>query len=854
MTDYWSRPLPDVLAELAAGETGLCDAEAEARRARFGPNAISPGRGSGALRLMLRQYESPLVLILVFGAIVSMVVREWTDAGIILAIVLGSTFLGFIQEYRASQAVARLREQLALRASLLRDGKVVTRDARDIVPGDVVCLSAGDLVPADGRILSARDFLVSQAALTGETFPVEKSVAPVAADAPLSGRTNVAFLGTSVQSGTARLLVTRTGASTEFGQIAGHVSKAAEISDFERGIRSFGYLLTRVMLVIVIFVFTINLLLHRPMVESLLFSVALAVGLSPELLPAIVSITLAAGARRMAARGVIVRRLDAIENLGAVDVLCTDKTGTLTRGVVAFDGAVDASGAASDRVFALAAANARLETGIANPLDAAIIAAAAARDIAPPTGRKIDEIPYDFVRKRLTIVVEEGRAHLMVTKGAVDKVIACCTALAGADGPVPLDDDARARLDAFCGARGAEGVRVLGLATRRLDPKAHYSHADEAGMVFEGFLLFFDPLKDGIVDTVRQIEALGVAVKIITGDNRHVAAHVADAVGLDGARLITGADMHAMADDALRHHAERASVFAEVDPQQKERIIRALRQRGHAVAYLGDGVNDAPALHTADAGISVDQAVDVARETADIVLLKQDLDVLRQGIVDGRRTFANTLKYINIATSSNFGNMVSMAAATAFVPFLPLLAKQILLNNFLSDLPAVAISTDRVDEEALARPQRWDIHAIAAFMVVFGLVSSLFDFVIFVVLLQVFHAGEAEFQSTWFVLSVLTELAVILLLRTHLPAWKSRPSPFLLGMVVLITAVVVALPHIGPVARLFGFVPLPLPLFLSGVAVVTGYMAAVEVAKRFFFARLARRYHHRWHWMRRRQV
>ncbi len=855
MTDPWSSPLPDVLAALEARPEGLTPEEAERRRAQFGPNRLSASRRASVLRLLLRQYQSPLVLILVFGAVVSASVREWTDAGIIMAIVLGSTLMGFFQEYRASQAVAALRAKLALRTLARRAGEARTIAAEDLVPGDVVELSAGNLVPADGRVMAARDFLVSQAALTGETFPVEKSPEPVAADAALAGRTNMVFLGTSVQSGTATVLITRTGSATELGQIAGHVSREGADTEFQRGIRGFGYLLTQVMTGIVIFVFTVNLLLHRPVVESLLFSVALAVGLSPELLPAIVSITLAAGARGMARRGVIVRRLEAIENLGSVDVLCTDKTGTLTKGVVEFNAALDPAGAESLAVFGLAALNARLESGIANPLDAAIVAAAEAKGCPCPGGTKVDEIPYDFVRKRLTIVVEEDGRHLMVTKGAFDPVLDCCDALASPSGPVPLEEAGRARLQELFRARGEEGFRVLGIASRRLPPQPGYARADEAGMVFEGFLLFFDPLKEGIAETVREIEKLGIAVKILTGDNRHVAAHVAAAVGLDTRHLITGRQMNEMRDEALWHLAEQASLFVELDPQQKERIIRALQHRGHAVAYLGDGVNDAPALHVADAGVSVDHAVDVARETADIVLLKQDLDVLRQGVVDGRRTFANTLKYISIATSGNFGNMISMAFASVVVPFLPLLAKQILLNNFLSDIPAMAISTDNVDEEALAAPQRWNIRAIAVFMLVFGLVSTLFDFLTFAVLLGVFQAGEALFQSTWFVLSVLTELSVILVLRTHMPSWRSRPSRFLFAAALLVAALTVALPFIPPVAEAFGFVPVPASLLAASAGIVVLYVVGVEWTKKRFYsgAHVWHRQHHaksfRRHWL-----
>jgi Mg2+-importing ATPase len=838
MTSYWAQPEAKLLAALKATTAGLTQAEAARRLRRYGQNRIGTREGPSSWHLLLRQYESPLVLVLVFGALISAVVRQWIDAGIILAIVAASTTLGFVQEYRASEAVRRLRAKLALRVTVLRDGAAKVIEAHQVVPGDIVLLSAGNLIPADGVILEAKDFLVTQSALTGESFPVEKSPGCVAEDATLQQRVNCVFLGTSVRSGTARMLVTRTGSSTEFGGIAGRLSEPPPDSEFQRGIRQFGYLLTRIMTAIVIFVFTINLFYQRPLIESLLFAVALAVGLTPELLPAIVSVTLSAGARRMAARGVIVRRLEAIEDLGSLDILCTDKTGTLTRGVVELSGALDADGTPSDRAFALAALNSRLETGIDNPLDAAIVAAAEKRALPESRACKIDEIPYDFQRKRLTIVVAEPDrvdTHLLVTKGAFDNVISCCDRLARGGAEAALDDAARAGLTDFYARQGAEGFRVLAIATRRAAVKPRYDRDDETGMTFEGFLLFFDPLKDDIEKTIREFGRLGIAIKIITGDNRHVAAHVAACVGLDAGRAMTGEELAAMSPDALASLAEQTDVFAGIDPQQKERIVHALQKRGHAVAFLGDGINDAPALHAADVGISVDQAVDVARESADVVLMTRNLGILKDGIVDGRRTFANTLKYVAITTSANFGNMISMAVATLFLPFLPLAAKQILLNNFLSDFPSVAISTDNVDPGMLDKAQHWDIGRIQWFMIVFGLVSTAFDFLTFAVLLLVFQTPQPAFQTAWFVVSLLTELAVVLVLRTHLPSWRSNPSRLLFFSTLVVAVIAIALPYTGPLARIFGFVPLPLPLLLGMLAIALGYILATEAAKPWFY-------------------
>lgn len=840
---YWAKSEAALLAEYATTRDGLSQGEAARRLSEFGENRVVEHRQSGVPILLLRQYQSPLVLILIFGACVSLALGQWTDALIILAIVLGSTLLGFAQEYRASQALKELRSRLALRVSVLRDGAPRTIEAREVVAGDVLLLSAGNLIPADGVVIEARDFLVSQAALTGESFPVEKVCGSCAPKATLAQRTNAVYLGSSVRSGTAKVLVTCTGRETEFATIAKRLASAEPVTDFERGVRRFGYMLTRIMVGIVIFVIFANLQFDRPLVSSLLFAVALAVGMTPELLPAIISVTLSAGARRMSRHGVIVRRLEAIENLGSMDVLCTDKTGTLTRGVVELASSLDPDGAASEKVFRYAAINSSLETGIENPLDEAIVEEASRRGVVVTEMRKIDEIPYDFVRKRLTIVVEDADAtgeHLMLTKGAFDNVIACCARISGASGDLPLDEALTETLRQTYARHGGEGYRVLGIASRRMAARPRYERADERDMTFEGFLLFFDPLKADIQDTLAELGRLGIGVKIVTGDNRHVAAHVASSIGLDGSRILTGEQLHETNDEALWHLAETTDVFAELDPQQKERIVRALQHRGHSVGYMGDGINDAPAMRVADVGISVDQAVDVARESADIILLERDLKVLMDGVLDGRRTFANTFKYVAIATSSNFGNMVSMALGTLLVPFLPLLAKQILLNNFLADLPAVTIAGDNVDPQALQRAQRWDIHSVQIFMLVFGLTSTLFDLLTFGLLLAVFKAGESLFHTTWFVVSLLTQLAALLVLRTHLPVWESRPSRLLAITAALVAAIALTLPYVG-FASEFGFVAIPTHLLVGGLAIVLVYAAVIEVAKRWFYAWHAKR-------------
>ena len=836
---YWSWPPAQLLQALAGEPTGLSSAEAARRLAEHGPNRLPDGPALAPAALLLKQFTDPLVLILLFAALVSAYLHEWLDASIVLGIVMLSGGLGFLQEYRAFTAVAALRERVAARVTVLRDGAPVSLPAEAVVPGDVVLLAAGSLIPADGVLLEAKDFFVTEAVLTGETFPVEKTPGTAPPDAPLAQRHNMVFMGTSVRSGTARALIVETGTRTAFGAIAQRLRRRAPPTEFELGIRRFGALLTQSMVVLTLAVFAINVYFERPVVEALLFSVALAVGLSPELLPAIMTITLAHGARAMARQGVIVRRLAAIENLGSMDVLCTDKTGTLTVGVIRLDGALGTDGEPSARVAQIAYLNAHFETGIDNPLDAAIEAAGAPPGLDPAAWRKLDEIPYDFLRKRLSIVAAgpDGTPTLL-TKGAFASVLAVCGRLRAGEAEIALDDTQKATLEQRFAAWSEQGFRVLGVASRALDAKPAYHASDEADLCFEGFLLFFDPPKPGIERTLAELKRLGVTIKIITGDNRLVAAHLARQVGIEEPVVLTGAQIDDMRDEALWQRAVGTDLFAEVDPNQKERLILALKRSGHVVGYLGDGINDAPALHAADAGISVDQAVDVAKQAADFVLLQQDLDVLCRGIAFGRSTFANTLKYIYTTTSANFGNMISMAAASLFLPFLPLLPKQILLNNFLSDLPAMGIATDRVDEEAVQAPHRWNVAAIRRFMITFGLISSVFDGLTFALLLWLTDGAPAHFRTGWFVESLLTELWVLLVVRTARPAWRSRPGTLLWRLTLVLTGVALALPYLPASGALFEFTPLPGGVLAAVLAITAAYLACTELAKRRLFAGL----------------
>ncbi|MDR3636370.1 MAG: magnesium-translocating P-type ATPase [Isosphaeraceae bacterium] len=824
---YWSSPPDELLQQLDASEQGLSDASVRARRTRFGPNVLRPRRRASNLVLLLAQFKSPIVLLLLFAAGLAAALGEHADALIILVIVLGSGLLGFWQERGAAGAVEALLARVRVKTTLRRDGVEVDVPLEDVVPGDIVILSAGDVIPADSRLLTARDLYVDEASLTGETYPVEKTPTTVPPEATLSHRTNSLFLGTHVVSGTGVAVVVRTGGETEFSQVTQHMSLGRTETEFEHGVRHFGYFLMEVTLVLVIAIFAINVYLAHPVIDSFLFSLALAVGLTPQLLPAIISINLAHGARRMADRKVIVKRLASIENFGSMDVLCSDKTGTLTEGVVRVHSAEDFEGAPSAKAQLYAFLNAHFETGFTNPIDDAI---RADRSIDVVRFEKAGEVPYDFIRKRLSVLVATEGQRLLVTKGAVPNVLAACTRAETAAGHVLPLGEAKERIERRFAELGAQGYRVLGVAHREFGD-GPLTPRDETEMTFAGFLVLHDPLKKEIVDTVARLSALGVSLKIITGDNRYAAETVGRLVGLDVHNLLNGPDIHLMSDEALVRSVGETSVFAEVEPNQKERLLLALKKAGKVVGYLGDGINDATALHAADVGLSVDTAVDVAKEAADIVLLEKDLGVLAEGVCEGRRTFANTLKYVYIATSANFGNMFSMAGASLFLSYLPLLPKQVLLLNLLTDLPEMAIATDRVDEELVARPRRWDIRSIRRFMIVFGTISSVFDYATFVLLLLVLRVTPATFRTAWFLESLVSACLIVLVIRTRKPFFASRPGRALgLSTLVVVTATLV-LPYTA-IGTLMGFTPIPAWLLLALGLIVVFYVGAAEVIKR----------------------
>jgi Mg2+-importing ATPase len=833
--EFWSVPAADLLDRLRTRPSGLAAAEAAERLARYGANVLKPRRDAGVFSLFLAQFKSPLILILIFASGLSLFLGERTNAAIILVIVLLSGVLGFWQERGAANAVKKLLAIVQMKASVMRDGSAVSIPSDEVVPGDIVVLEAGDNVPGDGLILESRDLFVDEATLTGETFPAEKACGVLAADAALARRTNSLWKGTHVVSGTAKALVVATGRDTEFGKIYDRLKLRPPEAEFERGVRRFGYFLMEITLILVIAIFAVNVYLKRPVLDSFLFSLALAVGLTPQLLPAIISINLSHGARRMAASKVIVRRLASIENFGSMNVLCSDKTGTLTEGIVHVRSAIDADGNESEKALFHAYLNASFETGYVNPVDEAI-RGHRAFDLAG--WRKLDEIPYDFIRKRLSVVAENNGQRLIVTKGALAGVLDACSRVETSGGGIVEMAAARPGIERRFHELSDQGFRVLGVAHKDAGPATRIEKSDETGMTFSGILVLFDNPKEGIAEAVAKLDELGVSLKIITGDNRLVAANVIKQLGVADPVMLTGQALRDMSDGALMSLAGDVDVFAEVEPNQKERIIIALKKAGNVVGFLGDGINDASALRAADVGISVESAVDVAKEAADIVLLEKDLRVLLGGVREGRATFANTLKYVFMATSANFGNMFSMAGASLMLPFLPLLPKQILLMNLMTDFPEMTIATDTVDRELVDRPHRWNLKFIRRFMLTFGLISSIFDYATFGLLMYVFHASAEQFRTGWFLESVVSATLIVLVIRTRKPFFKSRPGTHLSIATLLVVAATLALPF-TPLAGLFGLAPLAVSWILPLVGVVALYVAAAEVAKRIFYAHSA---------------
>ncbi|MGW4409777.1 magnesium-translocating P-type ATPase [Nonomuraea sp. NPDC004702] len=829
-------PVDDVMARLGATGGGLSQAEAERRLAAVGPNSLRTHRAR-RVAVLARQLRSPLLILLAVTAAASFFLGESTDAIIIGVILTVSVGLGFFNEYRAEKAAEALHSQIRHRCLALRDGGPRLVDVVTLVPGDVVTLRLGDIVPADLRLVSSAGLECEESVLTGESLPVAKAVEPVAPDRALAELASCALMGTVVHAGSGTGVVVATAGRTEFGRIALRLGDRHPDTEFQIGLRRFSMLLVRVAAALTAGIFVVNLVLHRPVLDALLFSLAIAVGISPQLLPAVVSTSLAAGTHRLARHRVLVKRLVCIEDLGDIDVLFTDKTGTLTEGRISFTRSLGPDGSPDDRVLELGLlCNEAVVSGqdgepgrsaSGNPLDVALWEAPAAAALRPgPPGRRLAVVPFDHERRTASVLVEDDDGRMIVTKGAPEAVLARCT---------PVADRARAVLE----AEFAAGNRVVAVATRRLTGDAArrttLSQADEHDLAFRGLLVFLDPPKAGAEQALRRLAGLGITVKVLTGDNPAVAAKLCADLGLPGGRVLTGQDVEDADDSRLAELIEQAVVFARVSPEHKARIVRAQRRNGLDVAFLGDGVNDALALHAADVGISVDAATDVAKDAADVLLLEKDLAILADGVIQGRQIFANTMKYVLMGTSSNFGNMFSAAAASAFLPFLPMLPSQILLNNLLYDSSQLAIPTDNVDPEQLRRPSRWDVSSIRRFMLFFGPVSSLFDFATFAVMLGVLHAGPPLFRTGWFVESLATQVLVVFAIRTRrVPFFRSRPSLPLTAAALSVVVLGAVIP-VTPLAGALGFQPLPGPFFAVLGLMVVAYLALVELAKRRFY-------------------
>lgn len=794
---------------------------------------MKPKNRSDALTLLLAQFKSPVILILIFAAGLSFFLGDPLNALIILVIIFVSSLLGFWQERSATNAVEKLLAIVQVKAMVLRDGNQKEIPVEEIVPGDIVILNAGDLIPGDCLVLESKDLFVNEASLTGETYPVEKTTGILPPETSLSQRTNSVFMGTNVVSGSANAVVVGTGAKTEFGKVSERLKLRPPETEFEHGVRRFGYLLMEVTLVLVVVTFAINVYFARPVLESLLFSLALAVGLTPQLLPAIISINLAHGAKGMAQQKVIVKRLASIENFGSMNVLCSDKTGTLTEGVIRIHSVLDVNGKENEKVLLYAFLNAFYQTGFTNPIDDAI----RAHPFDLSGYQKLDEVPYDFVRKRLSILASKDDTSLMVTKGALQNVLDICSSVETSEGIIVEIVEVRKLIQQRFEELSSKGFRVLGIAYRNVGFDKLIAKDDEVDMTFLGFLVLFDPVKPRITGTISELKHLGISLKIITGDNRLVARSVIQQIGFSTPGILAGSDLRAMSDEALLGRVNDVDVFAEVEPNQKERIILSLKKAGNVVGYLGDGINDASALHAADVGISVESAVDVAKESAHLVLLEKDLGVLARGVQEGRKTFANTLKYVFMATSANFGNMFSMAGASLFLPFLPLLPRQILLTNLMTDFPEMTIATDNVDSEMVERPRRWDVNFIRNFMVAFGILSSVFDYITFGVLLFVLHASVDLFRTGWFVESVVSASLIVLVIRSRRPFFKSTPGRHLLIATLMIAGAALIFPF-TLLGVLFGFKSLPIPFLLVMAIIVVLYIILGDVAKRTFYKRV----------------
>ncbi len=837
ISDLLTLERAELLERLNSSEAGLDPQEAGRRLGVYGKNELVQRKKENRLVKFGRYFADPLSLILLAAGSLTVLTGDPVSAAVIFTIVVLSSSLQFVQERRAERASEELSRKVALTATVMRGGERKEVPLADLVPGDIVLLSSGDIVPAGCRILDSKDLYIDQSVLTGESFPVEKSAGALREDMVQESAnwTNYLFLGTSVTGGSAKAVVVRTGRSTEYAHIVERLVQRRPLTEFERGSRRFGYLIMRVTIVLIVFVFLINVLDERDLLQSLLFSVALAVGLTPELLPMIITINLSEGALHMSRKDVVVKRLESIQNYGSMDVLCTDKTGTLTENEVAAVKFVDARGEDDALVLQLSYINSSMGTGIKSPLDAAILSHGG---VDAGEIEKIDEIPFDFVRKKATVVVRRGPETILITKGAPEEVIKDARTYELKGKRRPLDQEALGSIAELSRSMSLDGLRLLAVAFRPVGhERRSFSVDDEVDLVFVGFVAFLDPPKESAKDSIKVLQGSGIELKIITGDSDLVTKKVCSEIGLQVTGVLTGRDIEKMSKADLGNAVERANIFARVNPSQKDDIILALKANGHVVGYMGDGVNDAPSIRAADVGISVNNAVDVAKGAADIILMKNDLRVLNDGVMEGRKTFGNTMKYIQMGISSNFGNMFSAAGASIFLSFLPMLPLQLLLLNLLYNLSETTIPTDNVDQEYVERPKRMNIRYIREFMIFFGPISSIYDFLTFGALIFLFHATDAMFQTAWFVESIATQTLIVFAIRTRKrPFFRSRPSLPLVVTTVLVVSFALMLPF-SPLSGIFSFVPLPPSFYIFLIVFVASYFLLVELMKSLFYRR-----------------
>lgn len=822
-TDHWFQ-------QLSSSKNGLKQTAADKILIQAGLHPKSKSIFRKDLLLFIGQFKSPLMLLLIGAVILSAFLGDTSDVFIILFIVLSTGLLGFIQERNAGRVVEKLQSMISLKSSVVRDGVTKEIASANLVPGDVIILNAGDMIPCDCLIIESNELHANESSLTGESYPVRKEAGVVDEHTELSKRSNSLWEGTSIVSGNAKALVIQTGENTLFGSIAKSASTTTETA-FEKGIKDFGYFLMKITLVLAIFILVVNLLNHKGVIESALFALALAVGMAPELLPAITTIAMSAGAKRMLEKKVIVKKLASIQNLGEVNLLCTDKTGTITEGTIKVAGLIDAEGKESEYIKQLAFWNASFETGYSNPIDDALKQLKPVSDVSP---KKTGEVPYDFIRKRLSIAVDTGKEKLLISKGAFKEIIGICSKIKLDNNNITGIDDHKQDLAQKFDQFGIDGIRAIGICYKNIETEV-ISKADETDMTFAGFILMMDPVKEGIVNTINELNKLSVGLKIITGDNKNVALSIAKNIGIKDPVVMTGSELLSTSPEALKQMVSKTHIFAEVEPQQKERIILALRKT-YTVAYMGDGINDVSAINAADVGISVENAVDIAREAADFVLMEKNLMVLADGIKEGRKTFSNTLKYIFINTGSTFGNMFSVAIASLLLPFLPMLPKQILLTNFITDFPYLTVASDNVDQEQLDKPGKWDLKFIRNYMVIFGIHSSLFDVLTFVTLLYVLKVKESAFQTGWFIESILTELFILFIIRTHKNFFKSQPGKYLFILSIVGLIITLVLPY-TPLAVETGLTPLPFINLCAMLVIVVLYIITADILKVWFFKR-----------------